>query len=282
MASSAAQLQGTAVTLLVITSMFAAGASLSYRDLIHGLRQWRALLAAVAFNCLLLPVFAWLMGRGLLQGELAIAQALLITAASPGGGTGPVLVLHARADVPLSVVLTFALALISSVSTAVTLEHFKLVSYTQGYALTDLLGPLAVYQLMPLLVGMSLRSCAPRAASPLASICSKLALALLVLLGVVLLRELSDALRATSARAWTALVIVAAAGILCSHRLLPSTTGSAAIALTTTIRNCALSLLIASRWTTRGTVVAVLQFALVMYSIALSYTFLIRSRQVSD
>jgi bile acid:Na+ symporter, BASS family len=281
-ASAAVQLQGAAVTLLELTSMLAAGASLSYGDLLHGLRQWRPLLATISLNCLALPAFAWSLVHALSHEELAIAQALLITAASPGGGTGPVLALHARADVPLSVVLTFALALVSSLSTPFSLELFQLVAAdANGYALTNLLRPLALYQLVPLVVGMAMRSRAPRVASMMANVCSKLALALLLLLGLVLLRELYDALRTTSAVAWATLLLTSIAGILGSHWMLSSGPRSAAIALTTTVRNCALSLMIAARWTTHGTVVAVLQFALVMYAVALSYTFFVRSRQLS-
>ena len=274
------ELQAALVTGLEVASMTAAGASLVLADLSASLRRWRLLAIALLINFALLPAVGWLIASATAESAGGIAAAVLILAAAPGGGTGPLLALVAGADVALSVAVTFLLALGSCVLTPLFLYLGAGAHAEHGVTappLLQLLSALALYQLLPLAIGASVRARAPKLGERVAKLASRVAIVLLAVLAAGLVQRLSSVFVTTSLRGWCALLglVVASLWAWLPVRDAPSRVRS--LALTTGIRNCSLSLVIAARWGHQQAVVAVLQFAFTMYAVCFLYAGWARS-----
>jgi bile acid:Na+ symporter, BASS family len=238
------------VACMIVSIMLAVGLDLTGSRLAAVFRRPRVLLVGLAVNLAAVPALAWAIAAGL-DLTPGIAAGLLLCAATPGGPIGTLLVLHARGDLALSVSLVVVMTLISTTTTPLTLGLLGVVptGATHPLGFGAIAQTIALYQLLPLLVGMTVRRVSPRVADkalPLASRASKLAFGV-VFVGLTVLqghRVLDLGLVSLVAVELLVLVSLGLGG------LLPPGSASvrAAVSLNTGVRNLALALLLATVW----------------------------------
>jgi BASS family bile acid:Na+ symporter len=258
------------VLLLVtnLSAMGAAGLATSGEDLRRLLGSPELVARTVAVNVVGLPLLAWV-ATWTLGVPPPIALGILLAASAPGGGTGVLLTRLAGGDVALSV----AMVLLFVVTGALTAP---LAVYLLGGELAPaLLGQMALdaarFQLLPLLAGALLRWARPALAGRVEPVLSRmgtvsllvLVLGLVVTRGAQVLEVGASGLLAISA----CVAVTAVAGPLAGEREPQLRT---AFALSTTVRNLSLALLLAG-FTLRqpATTLAILAYGLVMYAGAL-------------
>lgn len=145
------------VIALSIASTLAAGLASDVAGLRHALAT-RATWAVLGGNLVVVPVIAWLVMPSIVTGPAIVG--LLLVAAAPGGGIGPLLALLARGDVSLAGALFLVLSLAGTViALAVTL--------VLDARIADMLRAatfVAASALAPLAVGLVINRHAPRIA----------------------------------------------------------------------------------------------------------------------
>lgn len=249
------------VAVLLVAGMLALGTVLDPAHVRARLRRPGALLAVLAANLLVVPVVGVLLVQAARLDD-AVALGIVLAAASPGGGTGALLALHARGDVPTGVVLQVLLAGLSLVVTPLWVGAY-------GGGQVDV-GPLVValllLQLAPLLAGAVLRSRRPAVAERVHGWARRVADLTLVALVLGLLVTQAGTLGRIGVQAL--LVMAALVLVTLGTVLLP--VGDApvrrAAAMTTAVRNLSLALLAATYAGDPAlTSLAVLAYGLVMY-----------------
>jgi BASS family bile acid:Na+ symporter len=124
------------------------------------------LLVGLVFNFVMLPLLAVTLTHALHVSD-AVAIALLLLAASPGGRFAPQIARYARADVGLSVEITLFLAkfvsLTAPVTAALLLHSHKLELHELPFILQ-----LLILQMVPYVLGRQLRKRKPELAARLA------------------------------------------------------------------------------------------------------------------
>ncbi|GGL50097.1 hypothetical protein GCM10014719_59160 [Planomonospora parontospora subsp. antibiotica] len=255
------------LVVLLAATMLTIGTGLTREAFTRLVRRPGALAAALIVNVVVIPAVALLIVTVLgLQGP--IGYGIVLAAAAPGGGTGALLAAHARGDLALAVGLQGALAVLGL---AAVPAWSALTSYGGAPAATtggpQVLGMLAG-QLIPLALGMALRSRHPTAADRAAAISRRIADVLLVAMVAYLLATTADELSAlpvTAFAAFTALTTVCLAAYATPG--LPDRPARRTVAMTTAVRNLSLALLIANLTTHPAEVgLTVLAYGLVMYA----------------
>ncbi len=258
------------VVLLLVSGMLAIGTVLDRGAVATRARDLGVLGPALLANVLVVPLSA-LAAIAMFDLEGPVRLGILLAAASPGGGTGALLSLHARGDAAHAVVLQGLLALLALVVTPLWVS-----GAADGIALLPVVGGLLVLQVAPLLAGAALRSRRPEVAErvhPLARRVADVALAVLVV--GLLVTQLDEVDRAGVAGLAAMVLVVLAC--LASFALPAEAAVRRATAMTTAVRNLSLALLIA-----RGapepdvTTLVVLTYGLVMYLMAAGAAVLLR------
>ena len=161
------------VIALSVASTLAAGLASDLAGLRHALAT-RATWAALAGNLVVVPLLAWLVMPSLVSGPAVIG--LLLVAAAPGGGIGPLLALLGRGDASLASALFLVLSLAGTVvALAVTL-----VLDTRIADMLRAAGFVAASALAPLVIGIVINRHAPRIARAALPWASRLGALLLV------------------------------------------------------------------------------------------------------
>ncbi|WP_197287272.1 bile acid:sodium symporter family protein [Planomonospora sphaerica] len=255
------------LVVLLTATMLTIGTALTRQGLAALLRRPRALVAAAVVNVVVVPALALALVAVLgLDGP--IAYGLVLAAAAPGGGTGALLAYHARGDLALAVSLQGMLAVLGLLA----VPAWSALAPYDGGATTltgaaQTLGLLAG-QLVPIAAGMALRARRPALAGRVAEISRRTADLLLITLVVAILATAAGRLTDLPAAAYAAFVLLA---LVClASYATPALAGPAArraVAMTTTVRNLSLALLVAglSRDAARVSV-TVLAYGLVMYA----------------
>lgn len=165
------------------------GLHLTLADFRRVAKQPRAVIVALAVQCLLLPPVAFGLAM-LLQLPPAFAVGLVLLSASPGGVTANIFSHLARGDVALNVTLTAvnsALALVTlPLWTGLALELFLGAENSVPPPMRKLV-EVALIALVPVALGMSLRAWKPRladAAEKPVRLLSTVVLALLIVLAI--------------------------------------------------------------------------------------------------
>ena len=159
------------VTITLIEMMVLIGLRTTFADLARTAGDGRLLARAAAANYLLVPAaaVALLMAFG---ANPAVATGFLVLAVCPGAPFGPPFAVIARGNVPMAVGLMVILAGSSAIVSPVLLR--LLLPWVSGgeaprIDLPGIVGALLVTQLVPLLVGLTVRHWRPRLAEKLAA-----------------------------------------------------------------------------------------------------------------
>jgi BASS family bile acid:Na+ symporter len=145
------------VIALSIASTIAAGLATEAAGLRRALAS-RAIWAALAGNLVVVPLIAWLVMPSIVSGPAVVG--LLLVAAAPGGGIGPLLALLGRGDAALAGALFLVLSLAGTVvALAVTLVLDTRIADTLRAA-----GLVAASAVAPLVIGLVINRLAPRLA----------------------------------------------------------------------------------------------------------------------
>lgn len=263
------------VAVLLVSGMLALGTVLDVPLLRARLRRPGGLAAVAVVNLVVVPA----LGIALVSAvplDPPVALGLVLAAAAPGGGTGALLALHARGDVPAGVVLQVVLAALSLVVTPLWVSTYASAAVEVGSLVIGLLA----FQLLPLLVGATVRVRRPGLAARVHPAARRLADVTLAALVLGLLATQGDELDRIGLRA---LALMAAVVVLTVATVaLPVGTPAVrrAAAMTTAVRNLSLALLAASQAEDAAlTSLAVLAYGLVMYVLAvLAVLWLRRTR----
>lgn len=176
-------LQDLAIKVLVIAMMLAVGLDLSWTELRAGLGKTAALATGFAVNVLVIPLVVFALVSVLDLGA-GVGVGLLIVAVAPGGPTGPLFTRIARADLGFATSLQVALCFAALLTAPLSLERLGGPAVGGASLLWPMTRTLAVYQLLPLCVGMVVRaryeSLALQLAKPIGTIANALLLAIIV------------------------------------------------------------------------------------------------------
>ena len=125
----------------------------------------RLLVRALVVNLVVLPLIAFVLVR-VLRGSGAVATAVLLVAATPGGRFAPQVAKMARADLGLAVEITLFLAKLTGFTAPLTIRWLLGVPGIELHNL-QLIAQLLVLQMLPYLAGRWLRRARPAAAESL-------------------------------------------------------------------------------------------------------------------
>lgn len=180
-------MQALALSLLVVVMMAAIGLDLGLADALAGLRKWKVLALALLANLVLMPALVHLLSAALAL-PAGLALGLLVCAVAPGGPVGTLFARIAKADLGFALSLQVLLGVIALVSAPLSLE--LLGGDPSGTLLWPMIELLAVYQLLPLALGMLVRKWQPTLAKRLVRPLSLVAnlLLLVIIVGLLITR----------------------------------------------------------------------------------------------
>lgn len=205
---------GLPLALFII--MIGIGMTLTLRDFRQVAVYPRGIIVGTFAQIVVMPAFAFLL-VAMLSLPPAIAVGLVIIAACPGGTTSNLFVLLARGNVALSIVLT-VLANVITVVTLPLITNFALQLYmgTEEYITLPLdrtIGTLVAIVLLPVAIGMVIRSYWPNAAYKAERAVSVFGAIVLATLVVALVIGVKDQIGELLAAAGPATLLLNLAGI---------------------------------------------------------------------
>ncbi len=193
-----ALLKTVLLPLALMLIMFGMGLTLEPADFLRVVRKPKAKLVGLFCQLVLLPLtaLALVLAFGL-QGELAVG--MLLIAACPGGATSNIISHLSRGDTALSVSLTA----VSSLETVFTiplvvgtaLTHFMATEAQVPFRFVETVMQLSLVVLLPVGIGMTVRTKAPRFAATARkpfTVISVVFLVLIILLAVLKEDRLAD------------------------------------------------------------------------------------------
>jgi BASS family bile acid:Na+ symporter len=263
---NADQLINVLVTVTLVELMLAIGLGASFREVLSVATSPRAMLQAAVANYVCVPAAAvgllWL-----IRAQPLVAAGILCAAVCPGAPYGPPLTAVAKGNTTAAVGLMVMLAASSAVVAPLLLRGLLPIVTDSNSITVDagrMVGTLLATQLLPLFAGLALRQWRPvlaaRLLTPANRLSAVLNLAVIVLILAAHFRALAE-IRPVGFAAMLALVLSAlAAGWLLG---LPGSENRKAMAITTSVRNVGVSLVIAtSSFPGTPAVTAALAFAL--------------------
>ncbi len=237
------------VTLTLVQMMVTIGLRVPLEDVIAAARNWRRLARALAANYVIIPAAALALFE-FVQDSRDVAVGLLIVAAFPGASFGPPYTTFARGDLSLAVGLMVILAASSAFVGPVLLRflvHLTGAAVPVEIDVPKVIELLALAQLVPLVVGMSIRHLLPKAAGRLYSpmeLLSKIMNA--VSIGCVLFNHFQEGNEHHLA-GLPAMLILLLVSLVAGYGMGgPESAGRKAVALTTALRNIGVSVVVAS------------------------------------
>jgi BASS family bile acid:Na+ symporter len=238
------------VLITLIEMMLAIGLGVTFAELASVLRNWRLVLRAGVANYVFVPAVT----AGLLvlfhPADPMVSAGFLILAVCPGAPFGPACAKIARCNVPMAVGLMVVLAGSSAVAAPVLLR--LLLPWLSGdetlrVNVVKIVGTLLVAQFLPLCVGLCLRHRRPLLAETLQKPANLLS-AILSLSTVGLIMVIQSGLLAViGRRGWIGMAVLLIAS--CASGWLlggPGIANRRALALTTSLRNVGVGLVIAT------------------------------------
>lgn len=140
---------------LLMIIMFGMGMTLTLRDFVRVWEQPAVIGLGVLLQFLLMPLAAWLIGKGL-QLETALLIGMVLVGASPGGTASNVICYLARGNVALSVSLTLSSTLLATFFTP--LLTWIYVGHEVPVPVVDMLLNVLKIIALPVLIGAGLNS----------------------------------------------------------------------------------------------------------------------------
>lgn len=202
--------------------MFNLGLTLEGKDFIRVIERYKAVVAGMLGQLVILPVMAWFLA-GMLGLNPIFTIGLVLIACCPGGSSSNVFSMLAKGDVALSVTLTAISSVITLITVPLILQWVtSSVGESVGVTLPvgNLLMQNLVTMLLPIIIGIYIRKKWRPTADKIVKVLSKLAFPALMLLAGIFFVQHRDTISenfATLGTAVTVLLIAAAlvAGCLC-------------------------------------------------------------------
>lgn len=262
--------QQVILALLLVSMMFAMGLRLTIEDLKRALSDKLVVITCIAMNFLVLPFVALLLTKvfGLSPGATA---GFLLCAAAPGATMTTLLSRNTNADVPLAVGLLLVLVLLSAVLTPIVAQML----FIQAGLPSDTMNALGAVlyllgiQIVPLMIGMSVRARSIAKAEALEPKVSRFATIVLmvVILGMTIANMgITKELGLSGFGAMAAFMVIATVSGLWLPR---PTKARVACAFAFGAQNIALATLLAKRYLDNEGLVVVLIFGMVTYLVLL-------------
>lgn len=205
---------GLPIALFII--MIGIGMTLTIRDFRQVAVYPKGMIVGTVAQILLMPLVAFAIAS-LLAVPPAIAVGLVIIAACPGGTTSNLFVLLARGNIALSIVLTVSASLITILTLPLfanaALQYYMGTEENIVLPVWKTIGVLTGIVLLPVAIGMLVRSRKPDLARKAESIVSVFGGVVLALLIVVLVYGVRDQIWELLKQAGPATILLNAAGI---------------------------------------------------------------------
>ncbi len=167
--------------------MFDLGLTLEGKDFVLVLHRFKAVLAGMLGQLVILPVLAWLVAD-MMDLPPIFTIGLVLIACCPGGSSSNIFSMLAKGDVALSVSLTALSSLITLVTVPMIMQWVT-TAVGEASSITLPVGNLLmqnlVTMLLPILLGIGVRHWWPKAAARTERVLSKLAFPALMLLAGV-------------------------------------------------------------------------------------------------
>jgi BASS family bile acid:Na+ symporter len=236
------------VTITVVEMMVAVGLGVTFADLARVARDWRLVVRGVIVNYVCVPVATAALLL-LMEPHPMVAAGFLILAVCPGAPYGPPLTALAKGSTMVAVGLMALLAGSSAIIAPILLRCLFKFTATAATEISTLhiVAILLTTQLLPLCGGMAIRQWRPTTAHRLQRPANRVSKVLnLLLMGTVLLSQfrLLAEIRLGGIFAMVVLLMASlSAGWLLGH---PGVATQKAMAITTSLRNVAVGLVIAT------------------------------------
>lgn len=205
------------LAVLILVLMTGMGATLTPASFAEIVRRPRGVLIGLASQFGWMPLIAFALARSLeLPADLAIG--LIVVGCTPGGTTSNMFTYYARADLALSITMTATSTIVAVVAMPLTLYVYA--SGFTGEALTIPYGKIVqtlLVVLLPVALGMWIRSRSERAARITERVGSSSGIAVLVLLVVSSLVRNGGLLLDTSGRMYLAAIGLGILGLVLGY-----------------------------------------------------------------
>ena len=261
--------------------MLSVGVDLTFTRVAAVFRAPRALVAGLLLNHLVVPFVAFGLSEAFAL-ALPVATGFLLCASAPGGPMGVMFTQRARGDLALGVSLLVVMTAINMVTVPVMLALFVGAAF-EGSALAHAPGiarTIAVYLILPLLVGMAIRHKSPRFAK-LALPGLKMATNLLFVgLSAALLLQGSGPTFAFGPTTFVAMALCSLFSVVSGYYITRRRREEqVALALNSGIRNFSLALLLSVLWfSDPATMGTVMYYGVTQITVSFSATMWLRSR----
>lgn len=172
--------------------MFSLGLTLEGKDFILVLKRFKAVVAGMIGQLVVLPVIAFCIAR-MMNLDPILTIGLVLIACCPGGSSSNIFSMLAKGDVALSVSLTAVSSIITLITVPLIMQWVT-TSVGESYGITLPVGSLLmqniVTMLVPILLGIGVRHWWKDAAAKIERVLSKLAFpALMLLAGVFFIQH---------------------------------------------------------------------------------------------
>jgi BASS family bile acid:Na+ symporter len=156
-------MQQIAIGALVIVMMTAIGLRTQTRDFADVLRHPMSLVLGVLVNVVAVP-FIVVASTHALEFPPEVTVGLVLCAASPGGATGPLFASAAGGHLAVAVTAMIALSLLSVLTApaTITLALGMTTQIDASDLVLPMMGTLVAFQMLPLVLGMTLRRVRPQ------------------------------------------------------------------------------------------------------------------------
>lgn len=232
------------VLTFVLTSMFGTGLNLTVSQILEPLKDWKLVLLALVANFIVVPLLAYLIAL-LLNLSDGLRAGLIILAACAGAPFLPKLAANAKGNLAFSVGLMVLLMVVT-----VGFAPVVLPMLIPGVAVNpwDIARPLITLMLIPLGVGLFVKSWTPDLAATLAPMMNQASSMSLILAAVLaLLIGFRDLLGVVGTGAFLAAALLIGGALLTGFLLSTSGAGNRSVmALGTGQRNISAALLVAT------------------------------------
>jgi len=172
--------------------MFDLGLTLEGKDFLLVIRRYKAVLAGMIGQLIVLPLLAWMVAQ-LLHLSPLFTIGLVLIACCPGGSSSNIFSMLAKGDVALSVSLT-AISSIITLFTVPIIMQLTTTAVGEAIGVTLPVGSLLVQNLLtmllPILIGIGVRHWWPQVAAKIEKVLSKMAFpALMLLAGIFFIQH---------------------------------------------------------------------------------------------
>ncbi|MDD9893633.1 MAG: bile acid:sodium symporter [Gammaproteobacteria bacterium] len=276
-------LQDALIIVLIASVMLSMGLALKPQNLWQAIKHPKPLLLILGINILLLPVIGWCLGQGL-SAEMALA--LLLAGACGIGSTAPLFTANVRGDIALATAAMVINGFICLLTLPFTLAMAGFELESSAVALSDValnaFYTLALWQVLPLLLGMLVHRLWEAAALVWAKRFKTLGNATLALLIVGITVTQGHLFLTLSVTDLAVMALLVLATYLLPFLFRSQQWGSTLVFCTST-RNLNLALLLASQvFASDALLLTILSYSAVMYILLLPFTVLLNKRAYVD